>query len=178
MDPGICYYFKGALLSSKPSDDVNSQRLKRVLELTKASPDFSVSFMQEYMPHSKINSIPADATPYRRDLSGNAFILLKWKDHTPENNLQAREIAHTLAELAPTGQGYGNYSQLPSILIYSCIIAKDILGVDADPLPTSDAVPADKAKLLFREHYPKLQGIKKKYDPDMVFNQWFTIVPA
>lgn len=50
---------------------------------------------------------------------------------------------------------------------------------ESDALPTgAGAVTADKTKALFLEHYPKLQAIKKKYDPDMVFNQWYTIVPA
>lgn len=117
MEWGAGYYFKGALLSSKPSEDVNPQRLQRVLDITKASPDFSVNFMHEYTPNKKINSVPADTTPYRRDLPGNALVVLRWKDHTPERNLEAREIAHTLTALAPKGEGYGNYSQLPSYLL-------------------------------------------------------------
>lgn len=36
----------------------------------------------------------------------------------------------------------------------------------------------DKSHKFFGEHYPKLQAIKKKYDPDMIFNKWFVITPA
>ncbi|KAG8901313.1 hypothetical protein FRC01_009880, partial [Tulasnella sp. 417] len=33
-------------------------------------------------------------------------------------------------------------------------------------------------KKIFGSNYPRLQEIKKKYDPDMVFNRWFAIQPA
>ena len=51
-------------------------------------------------------------------------------------------------------------------------------GPDSDALVNQGSVPVDKAKLLFRTNYPRLQQIKKKYDPDMVFNKWFVITPA
>jgi FAD/FMN-containing dehydrogenase len=36
----------------------------------------------------------------------------------------------------------------------------------------------DKARAAFAENYPRLQEIKKKYDPERVFNKWFPIEPA
>jgi FAD/FMN-containing dehydrogenase len=36
----------------------------------------------------------------------------------------------------------------------------------------------DRAKLAFGSNYPKLQQVKKKYDPESVFNRWFPIIPA
>jgi FAD/FMN-containing dehydrogenase len=35
-----------------------------------------------------------------------------------------------------------------------------------------------KAESLFLGNYPKLQELKKKYDPENIFNKWFAITPA
>ena len=37
---------------------------------------------------------------------------------------------------------------------------------------------ADKAQALFGTNYPRLQQLKKKYDPEMLFSKWFVIQPA
>ena len=37
---------------------------------------------------------------------------------------------------------------------------------------------ADKAQALFGSNYPRLQQLKKKYDPEMLFAKWFVIQPA
>lgn len=53
------------------------------------------------------------------------------------------------------------------------------------PGPDTEALPAaegsgkpNRAKELFRDHYSRMQEIKRKYDPDMMFNKWFVINPA
>ena len=35
-----------------------------------------------------------------------------------------------------------------------------------------------RAEAAFGPNYPKLQKIKRKYDPDNIFNKWFPIVPT
>ena len=46
-------------------------------------------------------------------------------------------------------------------------------------MPESDVVTGgDKVKKLFGSNYPRLQTIKAKYDPNLVFNKWFPITPA
>lgn len=35
----------------------------------------------------------------------------------------------------------------------------------------------DKASQAFGENYARLQVIKKRYDPENVFNKWFPITP-
>jgi hypothetical protein len=36
----------------------------------------------------------------------------------------------------------------------------------------------DKAQVLFRDNYPRLQALNKKYDPNRLFSKWFVITPA
>ncbi|TCD66649.1 hypothetical protein EIP91_001067 [Steccherinum ochraceum] len=156
---GANYYFKGVLLGKMPSDDLNAKTLKRVLDIANST-EHTVAVLLEYLPHAKINSVAASATPYRRDLPGNTLIVTQWKNSTPENAVKAKEITQGIAEVMPKGEGYGNYTP------------------ESDALPVAGAVSSDKSKQLFRDAYPRLQTIKKKYDPDMIFNQWYTVVPA
>ena len=51
-------------------------------------------------------------------------------------------------------------------------------GPDSDALPSEGSVPMSKAAVNFGSNYKRLQEIKKKYDPDLVFNKWFVITPA
>ena len=36
----------------------------------------------------------------------------------------------------------------------------------------------DRAMKVFGDNYPRLQEVKKKYDPELVFNRWYPIIPA
>lgn len=47
-----------------------------------------------------------------------------------------------------------------------------------DPDASGTDVTYDKARLSFGDNYPRLQAIKKRYDPRNIFNKWFPIVPA
>ena len=52
---------------------------------------------------------------------------------------------------------------------------------DADteaPSAAEGAVKVTRAEELFGKHYPKLQRLKRKYDPEMIFNKWYVIQPA
>lgn len=178
-DWGANYYFKGAPLSKKPSDDLNPKKFDEILKIA-LSKDHVSAVLLEYFPHIKINSAPADSAPFRRDLTGNALILFQWRDDTPEKNLKAKEMAHAIADLMPAGEAYGNYGTFAR---YVNVGARHsdmslLVGPDIDAAPTATIATADKTRALFREHYPRLQAIKKKYDPDMIFNRWYTIIPA
>jgi FAD/FMN-containing dehydrogenase len=51
--------------------------------------------------------------------------------------------------------------------------------IDGDASYVGDGEsPFDKSKVAFGANYGRLQSVKKKYDPDQVFNRWFPIAPA
>ncbi|TCD66652.1 hypothetical protein EIP91_001070 [Steccherinum ochraceum] len=160
-EPGLNYYFKGALLSrDKPSADLNQEKFAKIMDLTKDRAHTTACVL-EYIPHTKINSVPEGVTPFRRDLPGNILINSQWKGDEPEKLASARELTHGIAELFINEVGYGNY------------------GTDQDAMLTRPGQTSpDKVKALFRENYPRLQTIKKKYDPNMIFNKWYNITPA
>ncbi|KII92562.1 hypothetical protein PLICRDRAFT_103835 [Plicaturopsis crispa FD-325 SS-3] len=169
---GYGSYMKGVYQVKPNYEDLRAAHA-RANEFATANPDFlKTNLMIEYFPLTKMNSAPAGATAFRRSGAGNALVLLKWVTNTPENEAKAREIGPELAGIISRGQaallgpensGYGNYGT-------------PMCG-------TTGVVPAEKsskskAELLFGDHYPRLQVIKKKYDPESVFAKWFAIVPA
>ena len=54
----------------------------------------------------------------------------------------------------------------------------DISGLDHTPEEEYGVVTKNKAEALFGENYSRLQELKKKYDPENIFNKWFAITPA
>lgn len=110
--PGMNYYFKGAILSrDKPSADLNYEKYNKIMEITKDTTHTTICVL-EYLPNSVINSVPADATPYRRDLPGNILVHSQWLGDEPEKLTKARQLNHDVADLFVNEVGYGNYGTL------------------------------------------------------------------
>ncbi|KAI0356536.1 FAD-binding domain-containing protein [Trametes cingulata] len=161
--PGQNVYMKGAFAPKKFPRALMPKVFRRVAELSEPEGYF-VGILMEYFPLHKANSVPDDATAYRRALPPNVLCAIYAKKDGEEALNYARDAARELiglfADRPDDNMGYGNYSP------------------DSDALPNEGAAPIDKAKLLFGSNYPKLQQVKKKYDPEVVFKKWFPIVPA
>ncbi|KAF5362017.1 hypothetical protein D9756_002634 [Leucocoprinus leucothites] len=141
---------------------------EKVIEIVKGG-KFIANAIYEWIPLKKINSVPANKTAYRRIPTPNCLINIGWPGgtHSAEKVDEARPLARQIAVCVAGGesklkdvksQGYTNYDP------------EGVLG-DKDEVK-------DKAALAFGDNYPLLQKIKKKYDPENVFNRWFAITPA
>ncbi|KAG6864200.1 hypothetical protein C0991_011625 [Blastosporella zonata] len=157
-------YMKG-IAHRKPHFDSISKAFEHVQSVS--GPEFKANMLFEYLPLSKISDVPANATAFRRDPTPSILVLGIWKTDTEANTERGRKVAHELAQIVKGGQddmteteslGYSNYD------------AEAVSG-------EKDSVP-DKAKAVFADNYPRLQRIKKQYDPDNIFNKWFPITPA
>ncbi|KAI5894316.1 FAD-binding domain-containing protein [Schizophyllum commune H4-8] len=155
-------YQKG-VAHKKPDLDSLQYAYDRVVELAeKEGPTPVILF--EYFPLKKIVAKGGDTSAFRRDPYPSILVNAFWKEDTPENVKRGRDIVYDIIAKIKTfnpdmsaeqQQGYGNY--------------------DDESL---SKVGTDKAKLVFGKHYPRLQELKKKYDPDQVFHKWFPITPA
>ncbi|TCD60114.1 hypothetical protein EIP91_010702 [Steccherinum ochraceum] len=159
-DHGANYFMKGTVLDKKPSLEMTQEMFDKVMSLSKVG-EMSAMIAFEYVSHAKVHKVSPDETPYNRTLPGNGIIIIKWEDDDPKKYKIARDAAHAIADLTPKGEAYGNYA-----------------GPDSDGLPKEGAVPADRSQIFFKKAYPKLQVIKKKYDPELVFNKWYPIQPS
>ncbi|KAF8897203.1 FAD binding domain-containing protein [Infundibulicybe gibba] len=111
---------------------------------------------------------PSNTTAFRRDPTPSILISVMWAEDVPEKTDMARAVAYDLVNILKGGQpemtndqslGYSNY---------------DPEGV----VTSGNKNSPKKAQLVFGPNYPRLQQIKKKYDPGNIFNKWFPIEPA
>jgi FAD/FMN-containing dehydrogenase len=157
-------YMKG-VSQTKPSTATAAAVFKEYVELSAAHPGFFGSAVVfEYFPLDKIQAVASDATAFRsRGPQSNVLILPIWTGKNDKVRFaHAKKMSEVLggivsgAEVEPKeneNSGYGNY--------------------ESDQKPDSA-----KVKRLFGDNLPRLQQVKAKYDPENVFNKWFSIQPA
>lgn len=155
MFRGQGIFLKGGSLR-KPEYHSIMQAYEKITSVS--NPKARVHIVFEFFPLGKVLSIPQGVTAFRRDPTATFALMVRWKEgYEPE---QEKEVANEAISIilneqklaGSKGFGYGNY----------------------DP----EAVVGDKAKAAFAENYPRLQAIKKRYDPEVIFNKWFAITPA
>ncbi|KAG6828474.1 hypothetical protein H0H92_007840 [Tricholoma furcatifolium] len=180
---GQCIYMKG-LAYDQPHFASAATAFDLVQSIS--VPEFKANVIFEYMPLSRINAIPTTNTAFRRDPTSNALVLVIWKENNEANNERGRDVARQLAQIILSGQatvtatqslGYSNYGKryFGTYVGYSFSGCGD---VDSEAVSGEKYSVPDKARQVFAENYPRLQAVKKRYDPDNVFNKWFPITPA
>ncbi|TRM68487.1 hypothetical protein BD626DRAFT_116866 [Schizophyllum amplum] len=155
-------YQKG-VAHKKPDYETIQAAFDRVVELCE-KPGPNPNIMFEYFPLHKVVAKSGDTSAFRRDPYPSVLVNAFWVEDTEENLKLGKEIVYEMCAMikksspelsAEQQQGYGNYDD-----------------------EAVSKVSANKAALVFGKYYPRLQELKKKYDPDMVFHKWFPITPA
>lgn len=64
-------------------------------------------------------------------------------------------------------------------VLWVAFIVDDDIYLDHDTHVIGDEnAGQSRARALFGKNYGRLQVLKKKYDPSMIFNKWFVITPS
>ncbi|KLO07481.1 FAD-binding domain-containing protein [Schizopora paradoxa] len=157
--PGQNVYFR-AVTQTGVHPDVCAAAFKYIPEFSTSESRFALIW--ELVPNKKINSVSNTAMAFNcRGPQFNVLCVCQWDTNDPESNKAARDKVFAATDMIASrdvdpddsrGKSYGNY-----------------IG--------DEYVAVDRAKQLFGSNYPRLQQIKQKYDPDVVFSKWFSIVP-
>ncbi|KAI0047616.1 FAD-binding domain-containing protein [Auriscalpium vulgare] len=160
------YYLKSVFLP-RPSTEIALQVRDAVYEASKTNPDIHVTCIFEHWSLGKVASVPPEATAFNRSRSLSTLMSIKYDNDTPDALRRVREIADKLSQIivgnARANVGYANYnSDVPNSFA-----------------PNADSVLSDEqTRALFGPNMTRLQEIKRKYDPKMIFAKWFAIKPA
>ncbi|OCB90853.1 FAD-binding domain-containing protein [Sanghuangporus baumii] len=150
---GRDYYFEGVVqkrYSASIAKKVDNNLIE--VEIT----DFYSPFQ------GKVNSVADNAMAFNlRGAESNIFTITAWDDDSQEAAARGKEATYAVTDTVSSSEGrivgskrsYGNY-----------------IG--------DEKLNAERLKRTFGDNYPRLQQIKKKYDPDVLFSKWFQIVPA
>ena len=151
---------------------------------------FKVTVVFEYVPYTKIGSVPKGTMAFKRSAvaSENVLIAIGWpldrkageeQEGDNEYVIKSRKVTRKIAETLREGeggvgvQGYTNYCNC-----FAFVLVLIWIDVYCCSLDHEESVLAnDKAQSMF-EDYPRLQQIKKCYDPENIFHRWFPITPA
>ncbi|EKM51784.1 uncharacterized protein PHACADRAFT_150472 [Phanerochaete carnosa HHB-10118-sp] len=156
--PGKCHWFRSVLVDHA-TKVLTRETFDVVMELSNPEKPLNhASLTFEYMPQAKINGVPSDETAYSRNRPGlgNGLAHVIWDEDKPELLEEAKQIVQQMTVLLKTsGPQYGNYT----------------------PLPTAEA-RSIRAQALYGDNYPRLQQIKRIFDPNMIFDKWFPIQPS
>jgi len=128
-----------------------------------SSPDLRVYMNFELFPQDKICEVAPDACAFNlRSRAYNVIALADWDGSSELLDKKANEHCSMLVDIVTSKEPnpkdakeriYGNY------------VGKEVCSTE-------------RGKKIFGDNYPRLQKIKKKYDPDVVFSKWFPINPV
>ncbi|KAJ8698601.1 hypothetical protein PTI98_005294 [Pleurotus ostreatus] len=165
VEHGSGRYLKGSFFTKI---DVESTRKAWDLAVKHCNSEHQGTLILEFVKQDKVNSVSPDAMAYTLRGGMNAVTTWVWQKNTPENLAFAHKAGKEVLEAISRGQqanatgntaSYGNYDH------DTHVIGDENAG-------------QSRARALFGKNYERLQVLKKKYDPNMIFDKWFVITPS
>ncbi|KAH8114450.1 FAD-binding domain-containing protein [Phellopilus nigrolimitatus] len=157
-------YEKGASIGGY--DVVVAEKLyERFVAETEARSDLRVMCGFVLMNHDKISSVPSGATAFNNRVPHVwAITNVMWDDEpgAAEKGQGVRELARRLVDVLVSREVNPEDAKDKA---YAGFIGDEDLSVS-------------RSQTLFGDNYPRLQQLKKKYDPELLFNKWYPIEPA
>jgi hypothetical protein len=187
---GAGYHLNGTIRGKKPVETQAAQEMfDQMLQIASApgacssNGDPTIIIVWEFINMKRAASIPVDATAYRmRAETPSLALVIHWQGESTEATRDAKERLLKVRQIADENlkdtfvggrgedvTGYGNYGGY-----YSPLLAV-VLTFIAEP---GDTQSVDAARQLFGKNYPRLQEVKKTYDPGMLFHSWYPVQPA
>ncbi|KAG2013104.1 FAD binding domain-containing protein [Coprinopsis cinerea AmutBmut pab1-1] len=138
----------------------------KILQVTKSS-EIHIMPLHEYRSTAKINSVPMDCMAFRRTRTNSILFITTWD-----------QLIEDQAELTNKAR------QLITEVVDECYIPKKLetrSPGEVDPVGYSNAEMVhengniERARAVFGSNLPRLQELKKRYDPEAFFNRWCPI---
>jgi len=155
------------VFSSGPQAEVADKLVSRLPQIS-AESGVNLTVLHELIPTKKILSIPNHATAHIRGGRINVLVVAAWENKDTIVLDTVRKATNELGQILVQGEkiipeslnvGYGNYN------------GEEIVSVEGNSGSKANA------QALFGENYARLQTLKQKYDPDLVFFKWCPIIP-
>ncbi|KAF5361195.1 hypothetical protein D9758_009025 [Tetrapyrgos nigripes] len=178
-DHGHCRYMRGffqpeidVVRTRKVAGRIREFDLKpnhnRGSSIDPKADNYVVTVVYEYVPLEKRDTVPLETTAFPRESANNGFIVVTWQENTPENWAWAKKMAEELLRLL---EGDGTEFDVARVAEPGKCQRGD------DNLDHRVRGRKNKSKQLFGAKYERLQGVKANYDPENLFNSWFSIEP-
>jgi hypothetical protein len=191
---GLATYIKGTF-QTKPRLEVYKSVFEKVANVNAERPKMQCGVGFEYFPLQKVSSVPKDATAFSRSPYPSILIMLRWPDDQADDLEFARSSVHDLMgiisegnvdlpkpERGASGYAYANYGESHIRLFSNQACSPP--NPRADPtgekpqFGKEGEVFNDVTPSVFGTNYHRLQQVKKKYDPEILFSKWFVVTPA
>ncbi|KAL1714455.1 hypothetical protein EV715DRAFT_295074 [Schizophyllum commune] len=165
--PGACEYQKS---TGHPVPSASLlEELTRMIKLYGAAGGPSPIVMFNFWPKKRLMEHHVIDCAFRHDLYPDLAFIASYKSNTPENLATARARVYELHDFVRSFDAMAGMST-SALAGYA--------NNDDEATSTELEKRAQRSREAFGDVYPRLQEIKKKYDPDMVFNRWYPIIPA